>query len=104
MPLHSLLVVALTAPAPQQSSAAPPPAPGIVSRDLSQRWTIPGTVLDLARDSAHEVERLAAPLTAFLVGVAVGRGDSLGGAAAKVTALALTSAASSDPPTGSESA
>ena len=51
------------------------------------------TLLDLARDSAHEVERLAAPLTAFLVGVAVGRGDSLGGAAAKVTALALTSAA-----------
>ena len=54
------------------------------------------TLLDLARDSAHEVERLAAPLTAFLVGVAVGRGDSLGGAAAKVTALALTSAAGSD--------
>ena len=40
------------------------------------------TLLDLARDSAHEVERLAAPLTAFLVGVA--------------TALALTSAAASD--------
>jgi hypothetical protein len=56
------------------------------------------TLLDLARDSAHEVERLAAPLTAFLVGVAVGRGDSLGGAAAKVTALALTSASASNPP------
>ena len=54
------------------------------------------TLLDLARDSAHEVERLAAPLTAFLVGVAVGRGDSLGGAAAKVTALALSSAAASN--------
>ena len=48
------------------------------------------TLLDLARDSAHEVERLAAPLTAFLVGVAVGRGESLGGAAARVTALALS--------------
>ncbi len=52
--------------------------------------------MDLARDSAHEVERSAAPLTAFLVGVAVGRGDSLGGAAAKVTAaLALTRGAAS---------
>jgi hypothetical protein len=48
------------------------------------------TLLDLARDSAHEVERLAAPLTTFLVGVAVGRGGSLGAAAAKVTALALS--------------
>lgn len=47
------------------------------------------TLLDLARDSAHEVERLAAPLTTYLVGVAVGRGGSLGAAAARVTALAL---------------
>ena len=37
------------------------------------------TLLDLARDSAHEVERVAAPLTTFLVGVAVGRGAALGG-------------------------
>ena len=48
------------------------------------------TLLDLARDSAHEVERLAAPLTSYLVGVAVGRGASLGAAAAKITALALS--------------
>lgn len=48
------------------------------------------TLLDLARDSAHEVERLAAPLTSYLVGVAVGRGASLGSSAAKITALALT--------------
>ena len=48
-------------------------------------------LLDLARDCAHEVERTAAPLTTFLVGVAVGRGvDTLGGAAAKVTELALS--------------
>ena len=40
------------------------------------------TLLDLARDAAHEVERLAAPLTTFLVGVAVGRGAT-GGAAAR---------------------
>lgn len=51
------------------------------------------TLLDLARDSAHEVERLAAPLTSYLVGVAVGRGESLGAAAARITALALSEAA-----------
>lgn len=45
------------------------------------------TLLDLARDSAHEVERIAAPLTTYLVGVAVGRGASLGSTAAKATAL-----------------
>ena len=33
-------------------------------------------VLDLARDTAHLVARPAAPLTAYLAGVAVGRGAS----------------------------
>ena len=47
------------------------------------------TVLDLARDSAHEVERVAAPLTTFLVGIAVGRGATLGTASAAATALLL---------------
>ncbi|MDO5498870.1 MAG: DUF6457 domain-containing protein [Propionibacteriaceae bacterium] len=46
-------------------------------------------ILDLARDAAHEVARPAAPLTTFLVGVAVGRGTSLGAAAARATELAL---------------
>lgn len=46
-------------------------------------------LLDLARDAAHAVQRPAAPLTTFLVGVAVGRGQSLGAAAAKATALAI---------------
>lgn len=46
-------------------------------------------VLDLARDAAHEITRPAAPLTTFLVGVAVGRGASVGGAAARATKLAL---------------
>ena len=32
------------------------------------------TVLDVARDVAHNVERRAAPVTTYLVGVAVGRG------------------------------
>ena len=47
------------------------------------------TLLDLARDSAHEVERVAAPLTTFLVGVAVGRGGALDAAAATATALLM---------------
>jgi Domain of unknown function (DUF6457) len=45
-------------------------------------------VLDLARDVAHAVARPAAPLTAYLVGVAVGRGLALPDAAARVQALA----------------
>ena len=47
------------------------------------------TLLDVARDSAHGVERLAAPLTTFLVGIAVGRGATLGRAAATATALLM---------------
>ncbi|SEQ54435.1 DUF6457 domain-containing protein [Microlunatus flavus] len=31
-------------------------------------------LLDLTREAAHGVERVAGPLTTFLVGVAVGRG------------------------------
>ena len=34
-------------------------------------------VLDLARDAAHGVARPAAPLTAYVVGIAVGRGMPL---------------------------
>jgi hypothetical protein len=44
-------------------------------------------VLDLARDAAHGVSRPAAPLTAYLVGVAVGRGADPATAVATVTAL-----------------
>ena len=44
-------------------------------------------VLDLARDVAHGVLRPAAPLTAYLVGVAVGRGADPASAAATVGAL-----------------
>jgi hypothetical protein len=47
-------------------------------------------VLDLARDVAHGVARPAAPLTAYLVGVAVGRGLSLPEAAGRVSALAAS--------------
>ncbi len=45
-------------------------------------------VLDLARDVAHGVARPAAPLTAFLVGLAAGRGAPAADAADRVSALA----------------
>ncbi|WP_035758803.1 DUF6457 domain-containing protein [Granulicoccus phenolivorans] len=45
-------------------------------------------VLDLSRDAAHHVNRAAGPLTTFLLGVAVGRGASLGATAARITELA----------------
>ena len=45
-------------------------------------------VLDLTRDVAHGVARPAAPLTAYLVGVAVGRGLALPDVAGRISALA----------------
>ena len=48
-------------------------------------------VLDLARDVAHQVARPAAPVTAYLLGLAVGRGADPVEAAARLTALALGS-------------
>ena len=53
--------------------------PSDVDRDL---------VLDLARDVAHGVTRPAAPLTAYLLGLAVGRGAPAHDAAAHITELA----------------
>ena len=44
-------------------------------------------VLDLARDVAHGVARPAAPLTAYLLGLAVGRGAQPGDAAARIADL-----------------
>jgi hypothetical protein len=46
------------------------------------------TILDLARDAAHGVARPAAPLAAYAVGIAVGRGARLDRSARAVTALA----------------
>jgi Domain of unknown function (DUF6457) len=46
-------------------------------------------LLDLARDSAHRVERRAAPVTTFLIGLAAGRAggtDAVGEAVAKANA------------------
>ncbi len=47
-----------------------------------------GIVLDLARDVAHGVARPAAPLTAYLLGVAVGRGADARAAADRVAGMA----------------
>ncbi|MEV4821552.1 DUF6457 domain-containing protein [Micromonospora sp. NPDC049275] len=45
-------------------------------------------VLDLARDVAHQVLRPGAPVTAYLLGLAVGRGADPAAAAARLSALA----------------
>ncbi|MBG6068840.1 DUF6457 domain-containing protein [Micromonospora ureilytica] len=45
-------------------------------------------VLDLARDVAHQVLRPGAPVTAYLLGLAVGRGAEPADVAARLGALA----------------
>lgn len=45
-------------------------------------------ILDLARDVAHQVERPAAPLTAYLLGLAAGQGQDLAAAASRLRDLA----------------
>jgi hypothetical protein len=87
-------------------AAQPPPELPTRERDITvstlDRWTqaacaelglapaqVPArVVLDLARDVAHQVERPAAPLTAFLLGLAVGSGQSLDEATRQLTDLA----------------
>ncbi len=44
-------------------------------------------LLDVTRDVAHGVARIAGPLTCYLVGVAVGRGADPAEALAAITAL-----------------
>jgi hypothetical protein len=46
-------------------------------------------VLDLARDVAHNVVRPGAPVTAYLMGLAVGRGADPAEVAARLSSLAL---------------
>jgi hypothetical protein len=46
------------------------------------------TILNMARVVAHQVDRPAAPVTAYLLGIAVGRGQSLADAAATANRLA----------------
>jgi hypothetical protein len=55
-------------------------------------------VLDVTRDVAHAVDRVAAPLTAYLLGVAVGGGLTLTEAADRVHALVTGWPESAEPP------
>lgn len=48
-------------------------------------------ILDLARDVAHGVARPAAPVTAFIAGLAAGRSGDATGAIARLSALATRS-------------
>jgi hypothetical protein len=56
---------------------------GLDPEDATQK-----TVLNLARVVAHTVDRPAAPLTSYLLGLAVGSGQPLADAAAKLEQLA----------------
>ena len=58
----------------------------------------PRLVLDLARDVAHGVARPAAPLTAYLLGVAVGQGRVPAESAARISQLAASWAPPEGPP------
>ena len=53
-------------------------------------------ILDMARDVAHGVARPAAPLTAYLLGVAVGQGRPLAGSAARISQRAAQWAPADD--------
>jgi len=57
-------------------------------------------ILDLAREAAHNVARPAAPLTTYLLGIAVARGADPATAAARITALAHDFPAEGQPGTG----
>jgi hypothetical protein len=46
-------------------------------------------VLDVARDVAHQVVRPGAPVSAYLMGIAVGQGADPSDVAERLTALAL---------------
>ena len=47
-------------------------------------------VLDVARDVAHQVLRPGAPVTAYLLGLAVGRGADPSAAAERISRLAAS--------------
>ncbi|GIF07666.1 DUF6457 domain-containing protein [Actinoplanes siamensis] len=57
---------------------------GVPPEDLAVK-----SVLDVARDVAHNVLRPGAPLTAYLMGLAVGRGADPADAAERISRLAL---------------
>ena len=55
---------------------------GLDPKDVDQK-----TVLNLARVAAHTVDRPAAPLSAYVLGLAVGRGEPLAETAKKLQRL-----------------
>jgi enoyl-CoA hydratase/carnithine racemase len=59
-------------------------------------------VLDVTRDVAHAVDRVAAPLTAYLLGAAVGGGLTLTEAADRVHALVAGWPARTEPPAAAQ--
>jgi hypothetical protein len=68
----------------------------VAELDIDPPAGFPRVVLDLARDAAHQVERPAAPVTAFLLGVAVGQGMPLAESAEKLRELAAGWPAAAD--------
>jgi hypothetical protein len=56
---------------------------GLDAEDVNQK-----TLLNLAKVVAHTVDRPAAPLTTYMLGVAVGRGEPLEETAARIQQLA----------------
>jgi hypothetical protein len=70
---------------------------GLDPEDATQK-----TVLNLARVVAHTVDRPAAPLTSYLMGVAVGGGQPLAETAAKLQQLARGWQANRDREPGDE--
>ena len=59
-------------------------------------------LLDLTREAAHGVERVAGPLTTFLVGVAVGRGARVSVATEAALALLEEPAPAAEQGTGGD--
>lgn len=57
---------------------------GLSPADVSAK-----AVLDVARDVAHQVMRPGAPVSAYLMGVAVGRGADPSDVAGRLSALAI---------------
>jgi hypothetical protein len=57
---------------------------GLRPEDVSAK-----AVLDVARDVAHQVTRPGAPVSAYLMGVAVGRGADPSDVAERLSALAM---------------
>ena len=72
--------------------AAAGPAVGVDPAEIPS-----GLVLDLARDVAHNVVRPGAPVTAYLLGLAVGRGADPSVAAARLSDLAGSWPAAGEP-------